>query len=170
MPLSLYAWYSLNALESLGRRQARIAGEIEFERLTRFSELVHSEHGSVRVGFGFGQQTAGYTTVRLEYDASFELQCQRCLEPMEERVAREASFVIVGGDSIPAGIPEDHEPVELSGDRFQPAGFVEDELIMSLPLIPRHARLEQCGGLVRSLEALEDESDTDSTNILPARH
>ena len=102
--------------------------------------------------------------MRLEYDASFELQCQRCLEPMEERVSRKASFVIVGGDSIPAGIPEDHEPVELSGDRFQPAGFVEDELIMSLPLIPRHARLEQCGALVRSIEALDDESDTDSTS------
>ena len=108
--------------------------------------------------------------MRLEYDASFELQCQRCLEPMEERISREALFVIFGGDSIPAGIPEDHEPVELSGDRFQPAGFVEDELIMSLPLIPRHARLEQCGALARSLEALDDESATDSTKTLPARH
>jgi len=151
MSLSLYAWYSLNALESLGLRQARIVGEIELGRLTRFRELLHSEHGSVRVGFRFGQQTAGYTTVRLEYDASFELQCQRCLESMEERVSRGASFVLVGGDSIPAGVPEDHEPVELSGDRFQPAGFVEDELIMSLPLIPRHARPEQCGALARSL-------------------
>lgn len=89
--------------------------------------------------------------MRLQYDASFELRCQRCLEPMEERVCRGASFVIVGGDSIPAGIPEDHEPVKLSGDRFQPAGFVEDELIMSLPLIPRHARPEQCGALVNAL-------------------
>ena len=35
---------------------------------------------------------------------------------------------------------------------------------MSLPLIPRHARLEQCGALVRSIEALEDESDTNSTS------
>lgn len=108
--------------------------------------------------------------MRLEYDASFILQCQRCLEPMEERVSRGASFVIVGGDSIPAGIPEDHEPVELAGDRFQPAGFVEDELIMSLPLIPRHARLEQCGALVRSFEPPEDESDKDSTTTPLAKH
>ena len=108
--------------------------------------------------------------MRLEYDASFRLQCQRCLEPMEERVSRGASFVIVGGDSIPVGIPEDHEPVTLSGDRFQPAGFVEDELIVSLPLVPRHARLEQCGALARSLEALVEESDTDSTDTLLAKH
>ena len=108
--------------------------------------------------------------MRLEYDASFKLQCQRCLEPMEERVSRSVSFALVGGDSIPAGIPEDHEPVELSGDRFQPAGFVEDELIMSLPLIPRHARVEQCGALARSLETPENESVADSMTAPLAKH
>ena len=89
---------------------------------------------------------------------------------MEERVSRAASFVIVEGDSTPAGIPEDHEPVELSGDRFQPAAFVEDELIMALPLVPRHARLEQCGALVRSIAGLEGERDADSTNTRLAKH
>ena len=170
MPLSLFAWYSLNALESFGQRQALISGEIEFKRLTRLRGLLRTERGSVRVGFKFGQQAAGYTTVRLEYDASFELQCQRCLEPMEERVARGAAFVLVEGDTVPAGVPEDHEPVELSGDRFQPAGFMEDELIMSLPLIPRHARPEECGALARSLEALDNEGGADSTNAPPAKH
>ena len=108
--------------------------------------------------------------MRLEYDASFKLQCQRCLEPMEERVSRRASFLLVGGESIPAGIPEGHEPAELSGDRFQPAGFVEDELIMSLPLIPRHVRLEQCGALARSLEAIEHGSGADPVDAPLAKH
>ena len=108
MPLSLYAWYSLNTLELLGQRRVQITGEIEFERLTRFRDLLHSPQGSVRVGFKFGQHAAGDTTVRLEYAASFKLQCQRYLEPAGDRVARQISFA-------------------------------EDELIMSLPLIPRHA-------------------------------
>ncbi len=108
--------------------------------------------------------------MRLEYDANYRLQCQRCLEPMDERVARKAWFVIVGGDSVPEGLPENHEPLELSGDRFQPIGFMEDELIMSLPLIPRHAELEQCGELARSLVALEDNGGAGSTNAPPAGH
>jgi len=170
MPHSLYSWYSLNALESLGQRQAQISGEIELKRLTRFRGLLQSERGSVRVGLRFGQQTAGYTTVQLEYDASFELKCQRCLEPMEQRIAHRASFVLVGGDTIPAGIPEEHEPIELGSDRFQPAGFLEDELIMSLPLIPRHARPGECGALARSLEALDNQGGADSMNDPLARY
>ena len=156
MPRSLYAWYSLNALEILGQREVLLDGEIEIKQLTRFRELLHSDRGSVRVGFKFGQQASGYTTVRLEYDASFELQCQRCLEPMEERVLRRVSFVVVGSESNRLGVPDDCEPIALTGDRFQPAAFMEDELIVSLPLIPRHAQLEQCGALVRNLQALEN--------------
>lgn len=170
MPLSMYAWYSMSALESLGRRQALMSGEIELKRLTRFRELLHSECGSVRVGLRFGQRTGGYTTVRLNYDANFELQCQRCLEPMAERVTRAAAFVFVAGDRIPAGVPRDHEPIELGGDRVRPVEFMEDELIMSLPLIPRHARPEECGALARNLETLANPDGADRTDDLPFGH
>ena len=108
--------------------------------------------------------------MRLEYDTSFELQCQRCLEPMEERVMRRASFVIVGSESMPAAAPDDFEPIAVTDDRFQPATFVEDELIVSLPLIPRHALLEQCGALVRRLQALGNESAVESSGSPLARH
>ncbi len=170
MPRSLYAWYRLNALEVLGQREVLLTGEIEVKRLTRFREFLHSDHGSVRVGLKFGQQASGYTTVRLEYDASFKLQCQRCLEPMDERALRRVSFVVVGSESIPAGVPADFEPIALADDRFQPATFVEDELIVSLPLIPRHVRVEQCGVLVRSPRALENESGEESMNSPLASH
>ena len=170
MPRSLYAWYSLNGLEVLGQREVLLTGEIEIKRLTRFRELLHSDRGSVRVEFKFGQQASAYTTVRLEYATSFRLQCQRCLEPMEERVVRHASFVVVGSESIPAGVPEDYEPIALTDDRFQPASFMEDELIVSLPLVPRHARIEQCGALARSLQAPENESGVESTNSSLASH
>ena len=170
MPLSLYAWYSLNTLELLGQRHAQIAGEIEFKRLTRFRDLLNSQQGSVRVELKFGQHAAGYTTVRLEYAASFELQCQRCLEPVGDRVARQMSFALVAGGSGANGLPEGYEPIGLSGDRFQPAAFVEHELIMSLPLIPRHARVEQCGELAQRLEALENPSGTGPMGTAIARH
>jgi uncharacterized metal-binding protein YceD (DUF177 family) len=30
------------------------------------------------------------------------------------------------------------ESIALNGERFQPATVIEDELIVSLPLVPRH--------------------------------
>jgi len=63
-----------------------------------------------------------------------------------------------------AGAPAGYEPITLSGERFQPAEVIEDELIVSLPLIPRHARIAECGGLAQSLEALMDENETRPTD------
>ena len=72
---------------------------------------------------------------------------------MKEQVVRRVSFVVLENESTDAGVPAGYEPIALSGERFQPAEFIEDELIVSLPLIPRHARVEQCGALARRLQA-----------------
>ena len=170
MPRSLYAWYSLNELEALGQREARLSGEIGLEQLKRLRELLHSDSGSVRASFRFGQQGVGYITVDLAYEISFELECQRCLEPMKENVSRCVSFVILESESMEAGAPAGYEPVTLSGDRFQPATLIEDELIVSLPLIPRHDRIENCGALAKSLDTLTDESDARPINAPLRNH
>ena len=170
MPRSLYAWYSLNELEALGQREAQLSGEIDLEQLKRLRELLHSDSGSVRASFKFGQHGAGYITVDLDYEISFELECQRCLEPIKENASRRVSFVIVESQSMEAGAPAGYEPITLLGDRFQPATLIEDELIVSLPLIPRHDRLEQCGALAKSLDALTDDSDARPTNAPLRNH
>lgn len=159
MPRSLYAWYSLSELEALGQREARLDGEIDATRLTRLRELLNSEDGSVRASLKFGQRGAGYVTVDLDYETDLELACQRCLEPMKEKRSGHVSLVVLEDESMAAGAPAGYEPITLSGKRVQPAELVEDELIVSLPLIPRHARIEECGGLARSLEALQDENE-----------
>lgn len=164
MPRTLYAWYSLNELEALGQREAQLNGEIDATRLTRLRELLRSDDGSVRASFRFGQQGAGYVTVELEYEIDLELTCQRCLEPMKEKASRHVSLVVMEDESMAAGAPAGYEPIILSGERFQPAEVIEDELIVSLPLIPRHARIEECGGLARKLEALTDENETRPTD------
>ena len=43
------------------------------------------------------------------------------------------------------------EPVELEDGRLLPAALIEDELIVSIPLVPKHARVEDCGSLARRL-------------------
>jgi uncharacterized metal-binding protein YceD (DUF177 family) len=37
---------------------------------------------------------------------------------------------------------------------------VEDELIVSLPMIPRHASIDDCGALAQNLVALSPEQDS----------
>ena len=164
MPRSLFAWYSLNELEVLGQKNARLSGEIDLGRLTRLRGLLHSDAGSLRADMRFGQHGAGYVTVSLEYEVDFELECQRCLEPMKESVRRTVSLVVMEDESMEEGAPAGFEPVVLAGDRFQPAHAIEDELIVSLPLVARHRGIEDCGVLAQNLERLADGDEAQTSN------
>lgn len=64
---------------------------------------------------------------------------------MGERVV----LVVADGGAMPTVVPEGHEPYELPEGRFNPGELVEDELIVAVPLVPKHARIEDCGGLAR---------------------
>jgi DUF177 domain-containing protein len=151
---SLHAWYSLRDLESLGARQAVLSGEFELGKLPRFSSLLCDAEGSVRATLGFGQRREGWLTLELQYEAAVRLLCQRCLEPMSHPMVGRVALVVLDSDSAEPQLPEGFEPVELEGGRLSPAQLIEDELIVSLPLVPRHARADDCGSLRPASEPL----------------
>jgi uncharacterized metal-binding protein YceD (DUF177 family) len=47
-------------------------------------------------------------------------------------------FAVAETEGSLAQLPEGMESIALNGERFQPATVIEDELIVSLPLVPRH--------------------------------
>jgi uncharacterized protein len=151
MPGSLHAWYSLRELESLADREVTLSGELDVRMLTRLTSLLHSDVGSVSATLLFRQRRDGWLAAVLDYRATVELVCQRCLEPFRHEVAQSVNVVIAASDSLPATVPDGFEPFELAEGRLQPVELVEDELIVAIPLVPKHARVEDCGSLARQL-------------------
>jgi uncharacterized metal-binding protein YceD (DUF177 family) len=66
------------------------------------------------------------------------------------------NVVLADAESMPATVPEGHEPFELTDGRLSPAQLIEDELIVSLPLAPKHERLADCGSVARNLAVATD--------------
>jgi uncharacterized protein len=148
---SLHAWYSLRDLESLANRGVRLNGELGIGKLTRLKSLLHSDSGSVRATLRFRQRGDGWVAAGLEYRADVELICQRCLEPFRHELADSVNVVLAASESLPATVPKGFEPFELEDGQLQPAELIEDELIVAVPLVPKHARVEDCGSLAREL-------------------
>jgi len=148
---SLHAWYSLRDLESLAARGVTLSGELEVGTLTRLKSLLQSDAGSVRATLRFRQRGDGWVGAELEFETAVELMCQRCLEPFRHELDESVNVVIADGDSLPETVPTGFEPFELEDGRLQPAQLIEDELIVAIPLVPKHARVEDCGSLARSL-------------------
>jgi uncharacterized protein len=158
---SLHAWYSLRDLGALASRDAVLSGEAEFSKLQRLASLVHSGDGSVRATLRFSHRRDGWLGAELTYQASVSLICQRCLEPFRHEWTNRVNTVLADAAALPANVPEGYEPFELEEGRLLPAQLIEDELIISIPIVPKHARIEDCGSLARDLAGLTADETAD---------
>ena len=135
---ALHSWYSLPDLIALAERGAVIEGQIELKKLGRLGSLLHSSQGSAKVQLHFRKRHDDLVALELRLQASLELVCQRCLEPLVHELSEQVEFVLAQDENALTVLPQGLELIALNGDRWQPAALIEDELIVSLPLVPRH--------------------------------
>lgn len=77
--------------------------------------------------------------VHLEAGASLPLVCQRCLQPVDTPLAVDRSFRFVADEATAAAEDDEAEEDLLALSRsFDLLELVEDELLMELPVAPRH--------------------------------
>lgn len=88
--------------------------------------------------------------------ARLPLLCERCGEPMQFALEREVAFRFVGDEHELNALPiEDVEVEEVVGSpSMDLLSWIEDEVILSLPLVPRH---DDCAlPLARDREPAQD--------------
>jgi uncharacterized protein len=84
------------------------------------------------------------TWLTLEARAQVLLQCQRCLQPLTEALNLERRFRFVRNEDEAARLDEESEDDVLAlPARLDLHELLEDELILALPLVPRHETCPQ---------------------------
>lgn len=77
--------------------------------------------------------------LHLEGEAQLALVCQRCLQPVGEALRARRSFQFVAGEDQAAAVDADSEDDVLALTRtLDLIELLEDELLLALPLVPRH--------------------------------
>lgn len=126
---------------AFARDSGRRNGVMRLVALPRLANLVASP-GSVLdvIVMGFvAQDERSY--IHIDVSGVLRLTCQRCLEPVEHVIRHQALFQLWPAD---VALPDD----ELLEDEFDalPTGkeldlvqLVEDEVLLQLPLSPRHS-------------------------------
>ena len=115
-------------------------GAMEVADLPRLSGVVAQCGGvfDVRVAGSVGEDKRAYVHVKVS--GSVWLTCQRCLDPVEHIVGHDVLFQLWPAD---AALP-DEELLEDTfdalpvGEQLDLAQIVEDEVLLGLPLAPRH--------------------------------
>jgi uncharacterized protein len=79
------------------------------------------------------------TWLHLGAQGRISLVCQRCLGPVEAPIETQRSFLFVPGEEAAAQLDADSEDDVLALTRsLDLRELVEDELLLALPLVPRH--------------------------------
>jgi len=131
---------------------AKAAGELEgrwpllqFERLTEsaVADALPADGGAVawRARGEARAMRSVETQVWLHVGATTRvpLECQRCLKAVDVPLSIERSFLFVHGEDAAARLDTDSEDDVLALTRaLDLRELIEDELLLALPIVPRH--------------------------------
>lgn len=135
----------LDAAE-LARTQAVWEAEYTSTRFSRLHEVALSDVPRISARLRF-DQWSGHTAVDGDMTGSVELVCQRCLRPMRYPFDEHFTLVLVGAGEEAVQVPEAYETVVLETPQLDAQWLVEEQLLLALPLIPKHEDEAECNAL-----------------------
>lgn len=125
----------------VAKRGAVIEGRVDAAQLPRMSDLLAPEGGEseLRYGIAGSADGAGRPALEVSLSGTVPLTCQRCLQPFACRVEQRTLLLLARDERELARLDaEDHEhEVVLADAPLDPLTLVEDELLLTLPYVPR---------------------------------
>ena len=156
----------VNAVELAGR-SATLERRLGLRDLPRLAEAGALEGTRASAELAFGKFD-GRTTVEVQVSGELVLTCQRCLRPCSCAVNESASLVVMASDAdeVPGGF----EPLLGDAERLSVTELIEEQLLLGLPLVPKHATAALCGAApaaiaISATEAVADETQRPFANL-----
>jgi len=146
----------------LARSSRSLKGRIRLDRMTRLARSLVSASDEVDVILDFGHDETGTSCVRGRVTGYLQLVCQRCLRPMDFSVEAEIGLAIVASEEDAEQLTSEFEPLVIKEEPISLSEMLEDELILALPIIPKHTP-ETCSvGVAEEMIDAEDEAPRES--------
>ncbi|MBE0438936.1 MAG: DUF177 domain-containing protein [Gammaproteobacteria bacterium] len=123
----------------LAQNGLKLEGQIPLADLPRLTQSLLSDQGMVDVKMAFDIDEVGTPYMKGEFSVSVSLTCQRCMSAMALDLNVDCLLALVKSERKVEGLAEQYEPWLLeSNDPVLTSTVIEDELILSLPLVPKH--------------------------------
>jgi uncharacterized protein len=79
--------------------------------------------------------------------AGLELRCERCLEPVNKHIESAFRFGLITSENEADSLPKEFEPLLAPDYELSLLELVEDEILLSLPIVARHD--EECSEILQ---------------------
>jgi uncharacterized protein len=128
-----------DALE-LAAARTDLAGEVDARTLPRAADQLAEGTDAAPIAWRIsgGHDGLGRPLLTVRLDGVAPLVCQRCLQPFDATVAQQTELLLARDEAELARLDAEETEVVLANTTLDPQNLVEDELLLSLPLSPRH--------------------------------
>ena len=142
----------------LARDKKVIDGQAKLSDLPRLKDMILPTEGTVTYRICGMTAKKGWPGAVMELATVVPLVCNRCTKPMDFKIEREVAFRFAKSeeeaDSIPIDEDDDTEVI-VGSDKLNIADWIEEELILSLPLVPAHEEGCQTDGPEESKDEVQ---------------
>jgi uncharacterized protein len=119
-----------------------ISGSLLIKDCARLTEALYDNMGEIQVELKFGVDAYNYKYMYGEIDAKLHISCQRCLKSMNININSTFNFSPVQNEEAARLLPKHYEPLLVSEKEINLNDLIEDEVLLSLPLVAMHAKNE----------------------------
>lgn len=137
----------------------RLSGNVPIAALGRLSQVSNKADGSLQLHMSFSKADSGLAIMQGNISGKLILVCQRCMEPMGYDVNLKSRFYFSRPGLRHDGI--DDADVIVVEDELDLYALIEDEVLLSLPMITMHIA-EECPAT--DLMAAKDETKLQKQN------
>lgn len=115
-----------------------LQGVVSSEALPRVADVLSSHAEDIAYALQFTRDANKRCVVHCHVAAQLPLLCQRCGQMMTYPVDVTSQLCVVVSDEMAKQLPSDYEPLMVTDGGVPLQDIVEEELLLAIPMIPRH--------------------------------
>lgn len=116
---------------------SRVELVVPLARLERIAEYLTSSEGVVTGSVAFARDH-GRIVAEVGLQTTLALRCQRCMQPVQLPIESHSRVVLLESEAAAADVPQELETALAPEGRLPLADLVEEELLLAMPVAPRH--------------------------------
>ncbi len=152
-------WSKPLDVERVSRGAVAFEFDIALEDLARLAARADQVGGNVSGVVRFGRHD-GTAVAEVVLHGTAIMRCQRCMRPVSLPVSRSVRLALLQDAGAASAVSESLEPVLAAGGLISVGELVEEELLLSLPIVPVHDADTACG-----LVSFAQEAQTPATAV-----
>jgi uncharacterized protein len=124
----------------MAEKNTILSGKLPLSAFPRLADMLTHQTNEVKIELRLGRDDEYIAYLIGTLEVSLPLICQRCWKTVDYDLALPISLSPVLSEAAGKKLPDRYEPLVLQEDYLLLAEMIEEELLLGLPMVPKHAQ------------------------------